>query len=76
MKIVDWQYSELAHRGRFWCRFMARQEQAYLKQVLTACHDDKEKAAKALEVSLSTLCQKLRGDTESLFPSRSRSNPA
>lgn len=48
-----------AYRGRSLKSFLRAKEKEYLAQVLQAVNGDKEKAAKALKVSLATLYRKL-----------------
>jgi transcriptional regulator with PAS, ATPase and Fis domain len=45
-------------------KFSRDQEMAYLQHVLALCGQDKEEAARRLEVSLATLYRKLADDGE------------
>jgi DNA-binding NtrC family response regulator len=45
-------------------RFSREQEMAYLQHVLALCGQDKEEAARRMEVSLATLYRKLAEDGE------------
>jgi len=45
-------------------KFSRDQEAAYINHVLTLSHQNKEEAAKLLDVSLATLYRKLAGEGE------------